>query len=100
LQVVVDEPAQLSQLIGAEEGAAGADRNYKVRLQNVGPLDGQRAQPPVGTGIRDAVAAPVVAHGEQIEGLSSQRMEGMGDGENLCAMLVTICNARLTPKPP
>ncbi len=36
-------------------------------------------------------------YGEQLERLPSQRMEGMSDGENLCAVLVTICNARQTP---
>jgi len=50
----------------------------------------------VGTRIRDAVTAPVVAHREQIEALPSQRMEGVGDGKNLRAMFVTIWAPRKT----
>jgi hypothetical protein len=85
-------------MISPEKGAAGADSDYEVRLKNIRPLDGQRAEPPAGTGIRHAVSAPVVANGKQIERLAAQRMEWMGDGENLRAVLVTICNARSTPK--
>jgi hypothetical protein len=85
-------------LIGPKEGAARAHRDYEVRLQNISPLDGQRAQPSVGARIGDAVSAPVVTDREQIERLPAKGMKGMSDGKNLCAMLVTICNARLTPK--
>jgi hypothetical protein len=35
----------LAQPIDPKEGAAGANRDYKVRLQNISPLDRQRAQP-------------------------------------------------------
>jgi hypothetical protein len=81
-------------LIGSEEGATSTNRDYEVGLDNVSPFDWKCAQPPFGTCARHAVSAPVVAHGEQLELLSSQRMKRMGDRENLRAMLVTICNAR------
>jgi hypothetical protein len=88
----------LAQPIDPKEGAAGADCDYKVRLHNIGPLDRQRAQPPLRACIGHAVAAPVVAHRQQIEALPSQRMERMGDRKDLRAMFVTICNARFTPR--
>ena len=98
LHALTDELAQFPQLIGPEEGAPSADRDYKIRLENISPLDRQRAQPSVAAGIGHTVSTPVITHREQIERLTSQRMERMSDGKNLCAMLVTICNARLTPK--
>jgi len=97
-QTLRHERPQRSQLISAEAGATGAHRHYQIGLENIRPLDRQRAQPSIGARIGHAVSAPVIAYREQIEHLPSQRMERMGDSENLCAMLVTICNARLTPK--
>ena len=98
-QALVDELAQLSQQVRPKQGATSAGSDYEVDLENVGPLHGKRAKPPIGPRIRHAISAPVVAHGEQIERLPSQRMEGMDDRENLRAVLVTICNARSTPTP-
>ena len=98
-QAFIDVLAQFAKVIGPKQCATGADRHYKVRLENIGPLDRQRPQPTLGASIRHAVSAPVVAHREQIERLSSQRMEWMGDGKSLCAVLITICDTRQTPKP-
>lgn len=70
-RTLIDEPPQLAQPISTEQSATGADRDYKIGLENVGPLERQRAQPPVRARIRDTVAAPVVAHREQIERLPS-----------------------------
>jgi hypothetical protein len=94
LPPLIDELAQLTQLIGSEEGATSTNRDYEVGLDNVSPFDRKCAQPPFGAGVQHAVSAPVVAHGKQIERLSSQRMERMRDRKNLRAMLITICNAR------
>jgi hypothetical protein len=81
-------------LIGSEEGATSTNRDYEVGLDNVSPFDRKRAQPPFGARVQHAISAPVVAHSEQIERLSSQRVERMRDRKNLRAMLITICNAR------
>ncbi len=97
-QTLIHERSQCSQLISAEDGATGADRHNQIGFENIRPLDGQRAKPSVGARIGHAVSAPVITYREQIESLSSQWMERMRDSENLCAMLVTICNARLTPR--
>ena len=80
--LLVDQPAQLAQTIGAEQGATSADRDYEIGLVDISPLDRQRAQPPLSVQIRDAVPAPVVAHSNNFEGLTPQRMKGMRDGEN------------------
>jgi hypothetical protein len=98
-KALVDALAKFAQIIGSEAGLAGADRHNKVRLQNIRPLDRKRSQSALGAGVRHAVATPVVAHREQIKRLPTQRMEWVSDGKNLCAVLVTICNARSTPKP-
>ena len=82
-QALVDEPAQLTETIGPEEDPPRTNRDRKIRLENVGPLYRKRAQPPVGAGVGHAVAAPVVAHGQQSERLSAQRMKGMGDERDL-----------------
>jgi hypothetical protein len=37
--VLVDQAAQFSQPISAKEGASGTDRDYEIRLENIGPLD-------------------------------------------------------------
>jgi len=70
-QALIHELAQLSQLIGPEEGAPGADRDYEIGLENISPLDGQRAQPSVRACVGHAISAPVVTHREQIERLPS-----------------------------
>jgi hypothetical protein len=36
---LIDEAAQLAQPIGPEERTTSTDRDYKVRLHDVGPLD-------------------------------------------------------------
>jgi hypothetical protein len=92
--------AQLTQPIGSENRATGAGRDYKVWLENIGPFDRQRAQPSVRARIGDAVSTPIVAYGQQIERLPSQRMERVRDRKNLRAVLVTVCNARQTPNRP
>ena len=68
---LIDELAQLTQLIGSEEGATSTNRDYEVGLDNVSPFDRKCAQPPFGACVRHAVSAPVVAHGKQIERLAS-----------------------------
>jgi hypothetical protein len=67
---LIDELAQLPQLIGSEKGATSTNRDYEVGLDNVSPFDRKCAQPPFRACVRHAVSAPIVAHGEQIERLS------------------------------
>ena len=65
---------------------------------DISPFDRQRTQSPLRTHIRDAIPAPVVANGEQIKALSSQRMERMRYGKNFCSNIATVCNARFFPR--
>ena len=90
--------ARVRQLLESALVPGLARGDYEVGLDNVSPFDRKCAQPPFGACVQHAVSAPVVANGKQIERLAAQRMEWMGDGENLRAVLVTICNARSTPK--
>jgi hypothetical protein len=66
----VDQPTQLAQQVGAEEGATRADRDHQIGLVNIRPLKRQRTQTSLGTQIRDAIPTPVVAHREEIKALS------------------------------
>jgi hypothetical protein len=38
-RALIDQVAQLAQPIGPEDRTTSTDRDYKVRLHNVGPLD-------------------------------------------------------------
>jgi hypothetical protein len=88
----------LAQQIGAEKGATSADHDHQIGCVDISPLDWQRTQTPLGAQVRDAVPTPIVAHREQIKALSSQRMKGMRDGENLRVTVATVCNARFSPR--
>jgi len=98
-RLFIDQPPQLAQQVGTEERASSADRDHRIGPVDISPFERQRAQPPVCVQIRHAVPTPVVAHSKDFEGSALQRMEGVRDGENLCATVATVCIARFSPRP-
>jgi hypothetical protein len=70
-QLFVDQLAQLTYPIGAEQGATRTQRDYRIGPVDIGPLQRQRPQTPLPGQIRDAIPTPIVAYREDFKGLSS-----------------------------
>jgi len=89
----------LAQQVGTEQGPPRTDCDHRIGRVDIGPFDRHGAQPTSCVQIRYTVSAPVVPHSKDFEGLAPQRMERVRDSENFCAIITTICNARLLPRP-
>ena len=94
---IVEKLAQAAQEIGAEVGTVCAQRDDQLGRDCVGPFRRQRSPAPFGAGERDAISAPDVQDGDDLEGLAMQRVERVGNSKNLRGRCLTTCNPRHSP---
>src|SRR6266403_3308407 len=94
---VTQQRRQGKEILEPERCAPGGDPDERIDGRDIRPSDRQRPRTPVGAHVHHAVLAPVKPVGQQLKRLAVQRMEWMGDRENVWEMRITRCNARLTP---
>ena len=75
--------AQTEQIGQATVGSPTREGDERIRLGDIGPIDGHRGQRSVVVGLEDAVLTPGLVDGHELERAPSQRVKGMGDLENL-----------------
>ncbi len=76
-----DDRAQTEQIGQATVGSPTREGDERIRLGDIGPIDGHRVQGAAVVGVEDAVLTPgLVEH--ELERAPSQRVKWMGDLEN------------------
>ena len=77
-----DHCAQTEQIGQATVGSPTREADERIRLGDIGPIDGHRGQRSVVVGVEDAVLTPGLVDGHELERAPSQRVKWMGDLEN------------------
>ena len=64
-------------------GSPTREGDERIRLGDIGPIDGHRGQRSVVVGVEDAVLTPGLVDGHDVERAPGQRVKRMGDPEDL-----------------
>jgi hypothetical protein len=78
-----DQVPQAEQIRRTTKGASGGDQHIGVLLADICPRHWDRCQDASAVVVEDAALAPRVFDGDELEGPARQRMEGVGDAEDL-----------------